>query len=438
MGTENNITDRNMARYIIEIVISVLNIVFIFVVASGGVYALKIPFLIIAILFTYIFPFISYSYVIIRKYRHADETALERMPYSTRCMLLSQIMYLFVKKVLDLIAAFVTYFMIGSIGFVMWLVIGNKSTIGTGIREFIASLKLSRIIIEIYNKVSGWLEQILEYIFRFEIKTVDKLIGGEPSGNHQHSAVDPEEYAATAREEYINNIEKAKSGDAEAQIIVGKYCLNYGSQEDAVKWFIRAANAGETLAYTELGYCYMNGIGVDADPGKAVRLYKKAAAMQDTNAMCFLADYFLARSNRQETITAVIKLYLKAARLGHADAQEHLGVIYYEGRYIEKNESQSFFWLKKSVEENDHYQGGYYLAMCYLDGIGTEVNSRKAVDILKKTVEKGGGHFTDCLRLLSQCYQNGVGVNKNVHMAKIYIQKANQQDRLLSDISDGI
>lgn len=82
----------------------------------------------------------------------------------------------------------------------------------------------------------------------------------------------------------------------------------------------------------------MNGIGVGVDLRKAVKLYKQAATMQDTDAMCFLADFFIRQSTKQETIVAVIKLYVKAARAGDVSAQGHLGVIYYEGRYTSKNE----------------------------------------------------------------------------------------------------
>jgi len=418
--------------------VSMLNIAVIYIVAKNGVYALEIPFLIISILFVYICPFVSFSYRIISRYRHVDESVLERMPYSTRCMLLSQVMYLFAKKVLDIIAVFVTYCLIGFFGFFVWLIIGNKNTINISVKEFIASLRLSRIIIDMYNKVSGCLEQILEYIFRVEIMTVDKMIGREHSGRNtdggQDSTVDLEEYARTAREEYTNHIERANNGDVKAQIIVGNYCMNYGSQEEAVKWFIRAANAWDASAYIKLGHCYMNGIGVDADPRKAVKLYKQAAAMQDTDAMCFLADFYIRRSTKQETIAAAIKLYVKAARMGDVSAQEHLGIIYYEGKYTNKNQSQAYFWLKKAVEENDNYHGGYYLAKCYLDGIGTEADSRKGFDILKRTVERNGSHMTEYLKLLSQCYQNGIGVNKNAHMARIYIQKTNRQEQLVSEI----
>lgn len=86
------------------------------------------------------------------------------------------------------------------------------------------------------------------------------------------------------------------------------------------------------------------------------------------------------------------------------------------------------------MEENNNYHSGYYLAKCYLDGIGTEADSRKGFDVFKKTVERDGSHMTDCQKLLSQCYQNGIGVNKNAHMERIYIQKANWQDQLVSDI----
>ncbi len=47
MGIENNTTEKDIARCIIEIIVSVLNIAVIYIVAKGGVYALEIPFLII-------------------------------------------------------------------------------------------------------------------------------------------------------------------------------------------------------------------------------------------------------------------------------------------------------------------------------------------------------------------------------------------------------
>lgn len=98
MGTRNHTTDKDIAKYIIEIILSVLNIAIIYIVVRGGAYALEIPFLVISILFVYIGSFTSFSYRIIGRYRHVDESVLEIMPYSTRCMLLSQVMYLFAKK----------------------------------------------------------------------------------------------------------------------------------------------------------------------------------------------------------------------------------------------------------------------------------------------------------------------------------------------------
>ena len=443
MGSEKITASGNVARFIIEIIISIINVAMIVIIAQMCVYKLQIPFLIISIIFVYIVSFSAFSHQIIMQCRKVDENVLEKMTYSTRCMFLSQIIFTFGYKILCAIARFVTMALVTVMGFAIWLVVGDKSTIGGSVKEFIASLKVSEIIVDAFNTVSTWLERVFVHFFNFEVKIVDKLIGKEQSDKGREdgqdtTAADPEEYAETAKEEYMQNIEKAKGGDAKAQIIVGNYCLNYGSQEDAVKWFMRAANAGEASAYTKLGHCYMDGIGVGADQGKAIKLYKQAAAMQDTAAMCFLANFFIKRSTKQETISAAIKLYVKAARMGDVSAQAYLGVIYYEGRYTNKNESQAYFWLKKAAEENGDYFSGYYLAKCYLDGIGTETDSKKGFEILKKTVERKGGHFTDCLKLLSQCYQNGIGVSKNTYLAKTYMQKANQQDQLISDILNGI
>ena len=46
---------------------------------------------------------------------------------------------------------------------------------------------------------------------------------------------------------------------------------------EAVKWYRKAAEQGDTFAHYNLGVCYDNGQGVNKDYTEAVKWYRKAA-----------------------------------------------------------------------------------------------------------------------------------------------------------------
>ena len=86
---------------------------------------------------------------------------------------------------------------------------------------------------------------------------------------------------ATVKNAQINIVyERAKAGDAEAQLEVGK-CFYDGIGVDkncalAFKWFEKAAKKKNWQAMQYLGICYRNGEGVKQSPEKALKWFKKA------------------------------------------------------------------------------------------------------------------------------------------------------------------
>lgn len=63
------------------------------------------------------------------------------------------------------------------------------------------------------------------------------------------------------------SLEKALSGDPEQECMLGdRYFVGYGVAKDyekAVKWYIKAADKGNSEAQATLGYCYLHGKGVE-------------------------------------------------------------------------------------------------------------------------------------------------------------------------------
>ena len=63
--------------------------------------------------------------------------------------------------------------------------------------------------------------------------------------------------------------------------------------EDAVDWFERAAECGHDGGQYMMGYCYLNGTGVDADEDEARRWIHLAARQGNDDAKEMLAEFFL-------------------------------------------------------------------------------------------------------------------------------------------------
>ena len=115
-------------------------------------------------------------------------------------------------------------------------------------------------------------------------------------------------------------IEKAKTGNANAQKTLGSYYYlgSNGVEQSyskAAYWLERAAEQGDSDAQCKIGFCYNEGKGVEQSYSKAAYCYKKAAEQ------------------------------------GNNDAQYNIGVCYSEGKGVEQSYSKAAYWWKKAAEE---------------------------------------------------------------------------------------
>ena len=90
-------------------------------------------------------------------------------------------------------------------------------------------------------------------------------------------------------------------------------------EEEAVKWFQKAALQGHAGAQFAIGCCCLRGIGIPKNAEEAVSWYKKAAEQE------------------------------------HANAQFYLASCYYRGIGIPKNGEESFMWFQKAVKQNKKF-----------------------------------------------------------------------------------
>jgi hypothetical protein len=198
-------------------------------------------------------------------------------------------------------------------------------------------------------------------------------------------------------------------------------------QEDAVKWHLASAEQGDEWAQIELGHCYRRGKGVEKNLEEAARWFTEAAEQ------------------------------------GNAFGLVDLGVCYQHGQGVEKDSNEAFKCYQESLKTGDDPRAISLVGHSYLEGVGTEIDTEKALGFLREYAENGGDgsgraqeelgwcHYTDeygvqdleeaakWFRLsaeqgndmgqyfLAECYRDGKGVEKDFDEALKWFKAAADQ-----------
>lgn len=121
-------------------------------------------------------------------------------------------------------------------------------------------------------------------------------------------------------------------------------------EEEAVKWFRKAAELGHAEAQLYLGYRLMDGIGTPVDQVEGLSWFHRAAAGGKIEAHNHIGcSYFYGTGVEQDHAQAAY-WYRKGADLGDPWAMNNLSLLYETGDGVEKNLEQALFWCRKSAQ----------------------------------------------------------------------------------------
>ena len=122
----------------------------------------------------------------------------------------------------------------------------------------------------------------------------------------------------------------------------------------------------------------------------------------------------------RKSYARAVDFYRKAAELGHADAQSHLGDCYYEGVGIHRDYEGAITWFQKAAElGNAHAQ--YMLGVMYGGGKGVKRDYDESARWYKMASGNGDVH---ALQMLGLCYAQGRGVARDYIVAYKCLRKA--------------
>lgn len=172
----------------------------------------------------------------------------------------------------------------------------------------------------------------------------------------------------------------ADAGDREATLAVVRDAIYASSGDAALAQRLIApllANDDDGRAHVLAGYMALRGFGEAADASKSVELHRKAAEVENADAMFEL--YVLGSTGQGMEIDEARDLSwcVRAAELGQPRACYNLGTFYAKGRGVPQDWSAAVRWYERAAELGNA-RAAATLATMYEIGDGVEKDAARA------------------------------------------------------------
>ncbi|TZG27143.1 tetratricopeptide repeat protein [Sphingomonas montanisoli] len=174
----------------------------------------------------------------------------------------------------------------------------------------------------------------------------------------------------------------AEAGVADAQALYGQLLLDGDGvprdQQDAVRWFDRAARQGHVMAMNMMGRCYDLGWGVPIDKVRAAQWFKAASDRGLEWGMYNYATALTLGAGVPEDRPEALALFRKAAAMGNAKATNYVGSFYEDGWAVDRDMAEAarlyavaaeggdfrgqFNHARMLIEAGDHEAAEHWLA----------------------------------------------------------------------------
>jgi len=152
------------------------------------------------------------------------------------------------------------------------------------------------------------------------------------------------------------------------------------------------------------------------------RLFFKAAHLGRASAQHHLGTLYTNGKGVPQDYAQAAAWFLKAAIQGHADAQLKLGLFYMQGHGVPQDRVQATEWLRKAaVQGNASAQ--FNLGASYNNGQGAPQDYAQAVQWFRKAADQGSGDAQFSLGLLSM-HGHGVPLDYILAMSWFHIALA--------------
>lgn len=220
---------------------------------------------------------------------------------------------------------------------------------------------------------------------------------------------------------------------------------NEGNMEEAFKLRLKAADMGNVISLSNLGWHYQYGNGVEQDYKKAFKYYKQAADKGNAWSQNKVGFMYNNGYGCAEDEGKAFEYFMKAAEQDFAEGQYWVGMCYKNGWGVNQDYTQACAWFADSADSN-YVCGWRETGLCAYNGLGCEKddefakqcwlyaeeqddaesmdylgemeldreNYDRAFELFRRSYELG---YRRAATDLSLCYENGFGTPKDYRMA---------------------
>jgi TPR repeat protein len=215
--------------------------------------------------------------------------------------------------------------------------------------------------------------------------------------------------------------------------------------EEAARWYRKAADQGHADAQAKLGLMYYTGVGViprGKDYREAIHWFRKAADQGHADAQFSIGVICDERDGAKEyeltwfewlyaksagasgpDYARGLDWYRKAANQGHAKAQCNLGLSFNNGRGVKRDDAKAVHWYRKAADQGLP-AAQTCLGVMYDSGLGVAKDEAEAARWYRKAADQGDARAQ---YNLARLFKNGLGVAKDEAEAARWYRKAADQ-----------
>lgn len=192
---------------------------------------------------------------------------------------------------------------------------------------------------------------------------------------------------------------------------------------EALKWFEKAADAGNATAMAKAASIYYAGVGnVARNRRKAFHLYLRAAESGNHHGMLRVGIFYSSGEwPAEQNYQKAAEWFQKAAELGENAAMHNIGMFHLEGKGVSLSVDKGMTWLHKAALNND-ITALRKLIWLYSQGeMGVQKDPVKAYEYALQASEQG-----DALSMLKLAafLKAGIGVEPNEEKARYWVDFA--------------
>jgi uncharacterized protein len=225
-------------------------------------------------------------------------------------------------------------------------------------------------------------------------------------------------YAAYQRGQYLTAFQDATArieknpNDAAAMTLLG-LLHNQGlgvpaNPAKAAEWYRLAAARGDAHALAALGLMAIEGRGMEKHPAQGRAWLEEASRKGEPTASYNMA-LLLLPSESQVDLKRAVMLLQKAAEAEIGEAQHALGVLYLQGRGVERDSTKAAHWFEKAAR-NGNVAGEIEHSILLFNGDGVPANEDRAAQGFRRAAARGNPIAQN---RLARLYIAGRGVPQN-------------------------